>query len=114
MRQKAMRPENKKLRADIYTTGAWVICMPALAFWPFISAMPAFSLVGETNVSVIVPNALFLLTGFWAALGAIVVYVFVVRRMRTTGMEIKQHFTGLSMGVYATAWLIAYGIYKLA
>jgi hypothetical protein len=108
-----MSERNDALRLQVLSIGKWALCLPALAFWPFVSIMPAFTLVGETRLGVILPNAAFALSGFWAVLVAVVVYVLATGRMRAAGRPIRQRFTGLSMGAYATLWMLAYGAYKL-
>ena len=57
------------LKLDVFRLLAWSICMPALACWPFLSAMPAFTLMGSgLSTLQIVVNALLLITGFWPLL----------------------------------------------
>jgi hypothetical protein len=111
--EQAMSDRTAKLRQQVLDTGKWAVCLPALAFWPFVSILPAFSLVGETRLAVLVPNAVFLLTGFWTILVAVVVYCSVISSMKAADLPIRQRLTGLSMAAYATLWMAAYGAYKL-
>ena len=108
-----MSERSDRLRMQVVEIGKWSVCLPALAIWPFISALPAISLVGEARLDVILANVLFLITGFWAALVAVIMYRVVSGRMRMAGFELKRHFTGLSMGAYAVVWLGLYWTYKL-
>jgi hypothetical protein len=109
-----MTERNERLRKQVIEVGAWALSLPALAFWPFLSAMPAFSLVGEGRPGVVAANLAFLLTGFWPALIAAVVYAAAAGRARMAGLDIRKRSIGLALGLYATLWTAAYGVYKLA
>lgn len=108
-----MTDRNERLRSQVIEIGRWAVCLPALAFWPFLSAMPAFSLVGEDRLYVIVPNLLFLLSGFWGAVGAYVVYRVVTGRMMSAGYVLTQRSLGIWLGAHATLWTVAYGLFKM-
>jgi hypothetical protein len=108
-----MTPHNERLRSQVIEIGRWALCLPALAFWPFLSAMPAFSLAGEDSLQVIVPNLLFLVTGFWGTLGACVIYKLITGRMMAAGYAVTRRSLGLWLGAQATLWTVAYGLYKL-
>ncbi len=57
---------------------AWSVYLPVLAVWPFLSAMPAFSLAGEgLSQQSVVANALLLLSGFWLIAPVYLGYLFV-------------------------------------
>ncbi len=87
--------------------------MPFLAFWPFVSAMPAFALANATSASVIAFNAIFLLTGFWPCLALLIAYKLVTARMEKGGYPRGKEVTGLAVGVYAMAWTSAYAVFAI-
>ncbi len=87
--------------------------MPFLAFWPFISAMPAFSIANATSGSVIAFNAILFLTGFWPFLVLFVAYKVVIARMEKRGFAPGKPITGLAVGAYALAWTSAYAVFAI-
>lgn len=87
--------------------------MPALAFWPFVSAMPAFTLASASSAKTIASSSLFLLTGFWAFIVLYIAYRIVIGRMQRAGLKTGPVFGGLAVGIYATFWTAAYGIFTL-
>jgi hypothetical protein len=109
-----MTERNERLRTQVMEIGGWALSLPALAFWPFLSAMPAFSIVGEGRPGVIAANLAFLLTGFWPALIAAIVHAVAAGRARMAGLDVRKRSIGLALGLYAMLWTAAYGAYKLA
>ena len=87
--------------------------MPFLAFWPFVSAMPAFTLANATSASVIAFNAIFFLIGFWPFLVLFIAYKVVISRMEKGGFARGKAITGLAVGVYAMAWTSAYAVFAI-
>lgn len=108
-----MTDRNDRLRSQVIEIGRWALFLPALAFWPFTSLMPAFSLVGEDRFDVIVPNVLFLASGFWGAIGAYFLYRIIKDRMLSAGYVVTQRSVALWLGAHATIWTLAYGLYKM-
>jgi hypothetical protein len=108
-----MSPKSQALKEQVIAIGAWSVCLPALAFWPFLSAFPIFALVGETETARIIPNLLFLLTGFWPALAVFLVIRFVTGGMRASAQPAPWRKGGLAVGAYATVWTALYGVFAL-
>jgi len=52
---------------ELKTIALWSILVPLIGLWPFLSAMPIFTLMGG-NVTLVTGslNVLALITGFWA------------------------------------------------
>jgi len=97
------------VKSGLPKTAEWMICLPCLAFWPFLSALPAFSFFGpDLNASAITLNILLLVTGFWPLfLG------FCARKYLLTDAGRKQQKVptgegGLHVGYYATGWTLIY------
>ncbi len=58
-------------RSEIRDLTLWMVTLPALAFWPFTSAFPFFSLLSGTgSVGAALLQTALLLSGFWALLFA--------------------------------------------
>lgn len=102
------------LKSDIIRIMAWSVALPALCAWPFLSAMPAFTLVGGGLSTLAVSiNIVMLVTGFWPLLAAAIVFAF----LRTgPQIEIRARFKerGLLLGAYATVWTALYVIVAFA
>ncbi len=104
----------KTLREQVYQVGGWSIGMPFLAFWPFLSALPAFSLLGgDLTLTRMIGNVALLGSGFWAFAGAYIVYR-IVRGSGQTGDQVAiTRERGLWLAAYATVWTIAYGVFAV-
>jgi hypothetical protein len=62
-----MRAED--LRPKIYQTLWWMIIVPIIAFWPFVSSFPAFGILEANQFDLKTAiNSIFALTGFWPVL----------------------------------------------
>jgi len=62
-----MAPQASSLKKSIHAILAWFVAMPALVFWPFISAVPAFKLLaGVDTAGAATLQLAFLATGFWS------------------------------------------------
>ncbi len=102
------------LKLDVFRLLAWSICMPALACWPFLSAMPAFTLMGSgLSTLQIVVNALLLITGFWPIATACVFYLLVRVAPAAIGKR-PAGDRGLLLGAFAAIWTGVYLIAALA
>jgi CHASE2 domain-containing sensor protein len=102
------------LKTDISRILAWSLFLPVLCAWPFLSAMPLFTLWGGgLSVLAFSINAVMLLTGFWpvmALLGAsVLLKVEGAGTLRQTRSE-----RGLLLGGYATVWTGLYLIIAFA
>lgn len=102
------------LKPDILRAAAWSIALPVLCVWPFLSAMPAFTLVGGgLSTLAISINVVMLATGFWPLLATGIFFAFV----RTGGpLEIRARIKelGLLLGLYAAVWTALYLIIVFA
>lgn len=101
-------------KPDILRIVAWSVALPVLCVWPFLSAMPAFTLVGGgLSPLAISINVVMLATGFWPLLAAGIV----VAVLRTgEPLEIRAGFRerGLLLGAYAAVWTALYVIVAFA
>ena len=53
---------------DLTRVAGWSVLAPLVGLWPFLSAMPAFTLLGgDVTALGATLNVLLLLTGFWVA-----------------------------------------------
>ncbi len=102
------------LKPDVLRIMAWSVALPVLGVWPFLSAMPAFTLIGGgLSTLAISINIVMLLTGFWPLLAALIGFAFV----RTgASLETRALFKerGLLLGVYAGVWTALYVIVAFA
>jgi hypothetical protein len=58
------------LNKDMPQLIAWIVVVPVLAVWPFLSAFPVFTLIGSSSLSLSTwLNVGFSLTGFWSLAG---------------------------------------------
>ncbi len=109
-----MTTSNSKLKEQIHRTLAWLAFFPIVALWPFISTFPAFSLVGASDIGIALINIGFLLTGFWAIIGALSVIWFIL------GSEPRSRIRGyiaakrLFIGIYASLWTALYALFAFA
>jgi hypothetical protein len=102
------------LKTEIGRILAWSLFLPVLCAWPFLSAMPLFSLWGggHTVLSFSI-NALMLLFGFWplVALAGVGAVLRVEGAQRLGGTRSER---GLWLGAYATLWTGLYLIVAFA
>lgn len=106
-----MSTAHRSLKIQILDTCRWAVCLPALACWPILSALPAFAIVGRSNSDLILPNIMFFMTGFWPVLTGFVAYNFVVGRLDAAGMASLPRLGGLLLGSLAMVWTVAYGVF---
>ncbi len=108
-----MAPEPSSLRRNIALIGAWALFLPAIACWPFLSAMPFFALLGGGTASEIATQSLFFLTGFWP-LAIVLLTAVVLARGTGAPRVLGRAGAGLAIGAYAFAWTVLYGIATFA
>lgn len=101
------------LKHDVYKILAWSVCLPALVLWPFLSAMPAFTLLGEgLTAAEFSINVIMLATGFWSIATAYAGYLFA--GIKTAGGKDRPSSQrGLLLGAYAVVWTGLYLIVAL-
>ena len=113
VRLSPLKDSHLALKNDMNATVAWAIVTPALAAWPFISALPAFTLIGgpESVLSGIVALLLFA-TGFYgvAALGFFIAFAS-TDRARAARIR-NSRGIGLKLGAYALAWTSVYFVLR--
>lgn len=102
------------LKTDIGRILAWSLFLPVLCAWPFLSAMPLFSLWGGGHsVLSFSINAVMLLFGFWPLLALYLASLFL--RVEGAGMlGGTRSERGLWLGAYATVWTGLYLIIAFA
>jgi hypothetical protein len=102
------------LKTEIGRILAWSLFLPVLCAWPFLSAMPLFSLWGGGHsVLSFSINAVMLLFGFWPllALAGVGAVLRVEGTQRLGGTRSER---GLWLGAYATLWTGLYLIIAFA
>ena len=95
------------VKSEMRDVVLWAVFLPALAIWPFLSAMPLFTLLGGPPDALVTSiNVILLCTGFWpvAALGL----AYLALRSSANEMQFRP---GLWLGGYATVWT---GLYLVA
>jgi hypothetical protein len=96
------------LKSDVYRILAWSVCLPVLVVWPFLSAMPALSLLGTgLNSPMSLRYVMLLLTGFWPIATTYAAYRY-VRNDRFTDVRRTSSRRGLLLGAYAMVWTGSY------
>lgn len=102
------------LKTEIGRILAWSLALPVLCAWPFLSAMPLFSLWGGGHsVLSFSIDAVMLLFGFWP----VVALLCVGALLRVEGGQPlggTRGERGLWLGAYATVWTGLYLIVSFA
>jgi hypothetical protein len=101
------------LKSDVKTTVAWAIVTPALAVWPFLSALPAFTLIGGAGDPVTAGVALLLfLSGFWGVASLFVFMAFISTERARAARIFDRRGKGLKIGTYALIWTAIYFVLR--
>ncbi len=80
-----------------------------MVLWPFLSALPAFSLFSPAlNISAIVLNLILLATGFWPLVLGFIAYKSLLTNEGRERQKIPSGESGLRVGYYATGWTVIY------
>jgi hypothetical protein len=99
------------LKRDVLSIFAWSIVTPALAFWPFVSAAPAFTLwAGVDGAWDATLQLILLATGFWGVFGVFLFLGYARNREVQILPPNYRNGYGLIFGAYATVWTAAYGL----
>ena len=103
-------------RSEGYQLLAWSVFLPPLIVWPFLSAFPAFTLLGGSLSTVVIAvNIILLGTGFWALAAAWIAFrVLSTPAARGILRAGPSGGRGLWIGGYAAAWTTLYAIVALA
>lgn len=108
-----MQDSQPTLKSDVNTIIAWAIVMPALAAWPFLSALPAFTLIGGAGDPVTAGIALLIfLSGFWGVASLFVFMAFISTERARAARIFDRKGNGLKVGVYALAWTAVYFVMR--
>jgi hypothetical protein len=109
-----MPAPTSSLKPDIRHIVAWSVALPILGAWPFLSAMPAFTLMGGDLSSLAISiNVLMFLTGFWPLIaGWAALAILRTEVPLQAGVRIKER--GLLIGIYAALWTAIYLIVVFA
>jgi hypothetical protein len=109
-----MTDATSPLKTDISRILAWALFLPVLGAWPFLSAMPLFSLWGGgLSLLDFSLNAVMLLFGFWPLL-ALLIASAVLRAEGAGDLRRAGRERGLWLGAYATVWTGLYLIIAFA
>lgn len=102
------------IKPDIIRIIAWSVALPIVSIWPFLSAMPLFTLFGDSLSTLALSiNIVLLLSGFWPLAGAYAAYAF-LRIDAPTRQRVPAGERGLLLGGYATVWTGLYLIVAFA
>lgn len=106
-----MAATDPNLRRDVLRITAWSAVFPALALWPFLSALPALTVFGgaTSNLAVAVQVLLFV-TGFWGVGAIALVFWFLLSDVERKRRFANRSQKGLNVGCYATIWTALYMI----
>jgi hypothetical protein len=106
-----MPAQSSNLKQDVTSIFGWAIVTPALAFWPFVSAAPAFTLwAGAGGAWDATLQLIFLATGFWGAFGVFLFAEYARNRTMKLMPSGYRNGYGLMIGAYATVWTVAYAL----
>lgn len=101
-------------KPDVTRIIAWSIVLPVLSIWPFLSAMPLFTLFGgDLSTLALSINIVLLLSGFWPLAAAYACYAF-LRIGTPADQRAPAGERGLLLGGYATVWTGLYLIVAFA
>jgi hypothetical protein len=101
------------LKSDVKTIVAWAIVTPALAAWPFLSALPAFTLIGGPGDPVTAGIALLLfVSGFWGVASLFAFMAFISTERARAARIFDRKGNGLKIGAYALAWTAVYFVVR--
>ncbi len=101
----------KTLRTDIFQILAWSAVLPALAFWPFLSALPAVTVYGGAgSLPAAIVQILLFVTGFWGFAGVAILFRLISPRSAPALGSISRGRKGLLIGCWATIWSALYMI----
>jgi len=101
------------LKSDVNTIIAWAIVTPALTAWPFLSALPAFTLIGGAGDSIAAKITLLLfISGFWGVASLFAFMAFVSTERARAARLFDRKGNGLKIGVYALAWTAVYFVVR--
>lgn len=102
------------IKHDVTRIVGWSIVLPILSIWPFLSAMPLFTLFGDSLSTLALSiNIVLLLSGFWPLAAAYAAYAF-LRIGTPTRQRAPASERGLLLGGYATVWTGLYLIVAFA
>ncbi len=109
-----MTDATSPLKTDISRILAWSLFLPILCAWPFLSAMPLFTLFGGgLSVLDFSINVVMLLFGFWPVMA--LYGAFVLLRVEGVGSpRSTRGGRGLFLGGYATVWTGLYLVIAFA
>lgn len=106
-----MSPPADALRREANRIVAWAAVLPALAAWPILSALPAFSLLGgPPSLLAGATQAVLLASGFWGVAGVQATLWLLRTPAQRSARSESRPARGLLVGAYATIWT---GIYIL-
>ena len=110
-----MMPSATNLKQKTFQASAWIFVFPFLAAWPFVSALPVFSLINNPIVGLTTSlDVIFLLTGFWTIAGAFAMFWWLLRDEVRMQRFMNRSDKGLMIGFYASLWTALYIIAALA
>ena len=110
-----MDARDTTLRRDVLRITAWTVVFPALALWPILSALPAFSLLTGTGGSLsAAAHVMLFLSGFWGVATLAGLYWFLLSEAERVRRSANRSQKGLIIGAYATLWTAVYMIVTLA
>ncbi|MCZ8183340.1 MAG: hypothetical protein O9322_10260 [Beijerinckiaceae bacterium] len=89
--------------------------MPALVFWPFLSAFPAMALLGEPASAVLTAtNVVLFATGFWVVAPVAAVFWLLLTDEAKTRFAAGRTLRAIAIGCYANLWTALYAIAAFA
>ena len=93
----------------LWNVALWSVLTPLVGLWPFLSAMPLFTLLGGNVTPVTASlNVLAFVTGFWVALPVAIFLWFMLSDEGKSAYRIKKRSYLLPITVYIIVWTIGY------
>lgn len=108
-----MQRSDATLRSDVNNILIWTACLAILSFWPFLSAVPAFTVLGQPDVTLRWALALMLFsTGFWAIAVLYLGYRWLLaapaRELAPELDRVSRRRWAVRIAIYASLWTTAY------
>lgn len=94
---------------ELKTIALWTVLVPFVGLWPFLSAMPIFTLMGG-NVTLVTGslNVMALITGFWSAFPLAIALWFMLSADGKAAFRRKKTSWLTPITLYVLIWTVGY------
>ncbi|MBU3730449.1 MAG: hypothetical protein FGM26_02750 [Beijerinckiaceae bacterium] len=102
------------LRQQVHQTLQWIVFVPIVAIWPFVSAFPIFGILETDRFDLnTFLNCLFALTGFWTVFALAVTASFIMGTQARSDARLSLHNHRGLIGLYVVIWSTLYLIFGI-